>query len=100
MRAAPAAREALRRNLRYQEAAIAGADHDGFLALDVAFHELLTGGLGLNRVADALGGLRLHLDRVRRLGGALGPNLVQLPPRWKRNAERLDEFRRGVALGT
>jgi uncharacterized protein YecE (DUF72 family) len=33
-----------------------------------------------------------HLDRVRRLGAALGPNLVQLPPRWKRNVERLDEF--------
>ena len=51
----PDAREALRRNLRYQEAAIAGADHDGFLALDVAFHELLTDGLGLNRVAEILG---------------------------------------------
>lgn len=33
-----------------------------------------------------------HLDRVQRLGLALGPNLVQLPPRWKRNVERLDEF--------
>jgi uncharacterized protein YecE (DUF72 family) len=33
-----------------------------------------------------------HLDRVRRLGPALGPNLVQLPPRWKRDAERLDDF--------
>jgi uncharacterized protein YecE (DUF72 family) len=33
-----------------------------------------------------------HLDRVRRLGEHLGPNLVQLPPRWRRNVERLDEF--------
>ncbi len=33
-----------------------------------------------------------HLDRVERLGSALGPTLVQLPPRWKRNAARLDEF--------
>lgn len=33
-----------------------------------------------------------HLDRVRRLGAHLGPNLVQLSPRWKRNVERLDEF--------
>ena len=33
-----------------------------------------------------------HLDRVERLGPALGPTLVQLPPRWKRNVERLDEF--------
>lgn len=33
-----------------------------------------------------------HLDRVRRLGEHLGPNLVQLPPHWHRNVERLDEF--------
>jgi uncharacterized protein YecE (DUF72 family) len=32
------------------------------------------------------------LDRVERLGPALGPTLVQLPPKWKRNVERLDEF--------
>ncbi len=36
--------------------------------------------------------LPAHLDRVARLGDALGPTLVQLPPRWKRNAARLDEF--------
>ena len=29
---------------------------------------------------------------MERLGPALGPNLVQLPPRWRRNVERLDEF--------
>ncbi len=33
-----------------------------------------------------------HLDRARRLGPHLGPNLVQLPPRWKRNVQRLDDF--------
>jgi uncharacterized protein YecE (DUF72 family) len=33
-----------------------------------------------------------HLDRARRLGAALGPTLVQLPPRWKRDVGRLDEF--------
>ncbi len=33
-----------------------------------------------------------HLDRVRRLGARLGPNLVQLPPRWGRDVERLDAF--------
>ena len=33
-----------------------------------------------------------HVDRVRRLGEHLGPNLVQLPPRWTRNVDRLDEF--------
>jgi uncharacterized protein YecE (DUF72 family) len=38
------------------------------------------------------GWLDKHLERVYRLGPHLGPNLIQLPPRWKRNAERLDEF--------
>lgn len=33
-----------------------------------------------------------HLDRVRRLGPTLGPNLVQLPPRWHRDTGRLDAF--------
>lgn len=33
-----------------------------------------------------------HLDRVCRLGPSLGPNLVQLPPRWRRDAGRLDAF--------
>src|SRR5207237_8625549 len=31
-------------------------------------------------------------DRRQRLGRSLGATLVQLPPRWKRNVERLDEF--------
>ena len=33
-----------------------------------------------------------HLERVRRLGPTLGPNLVQLPPRWRRDVPRLDAF--------
>jgi uncharacterized protein YecE (DUF72 family) len=32
------------------------------------------------------------MDRVERMGATAGPTLVQLPPRWKRNVERLDEF--------
>jgi len=44
------------------------------------------------KLRDAARWLPNHLDRVRRLGPALGPNLVQLPPGWKRNPERLDEF--------
>jgi uncharacterized protein YecE (DUF72 family) len=44
------------------------------------------------KLRDAKSWLPNHLDRVRRLGVHLGPNLVQLPPRWRRNAERLDEF--------
>lgn len=44
------------------------------------------------KLSDAESWLPNHLDRVLRLGAHLGPNLVQLPPRWKRNADRLDEF--------
>jgi uncharacterized protein YecE (DUF72 family) len=33
-----------------------------------------------------------HVERVCRLGDALGPTLVQLPPRWRRDVTRLDEF--------
>ena len=44
------------------------------------------------KLRDAVSWLPNHLDRVERLGRSLGPTLVQLPPRWKRNAERLDEF--------
>jgi uncharacterized protein YecE (DUF72 family) len=44
------------------------------------------------KLRDARSWLPNHLDRVRRLGAAMGPTLVQLPPRWKRNVERLDEF--------
>ena len=62
-----AALEMLRRNLRYQDAAIAGQDPDGFFQLDVSFHRLLTEGLGLHRITELLDALRTHLDRVRRL---------------------------------
>jgi uncharacterized protein YecE (DUF72 family) len=33
-----------------------------------------------------------HLTRVGLLGPALGPQLVQLPPRWRSDAGRLDHF--------
>ena len=33
-----------------------------------------------------------YVERAVLLGPALGPNLVQLPPRWKRDTERLEEF--------
>lgn len=36
--------------------------------------------------------LARHLERIERLGPALGPMVVQLPPRWKRNTDRLGEF--------
>jgi uncharacterized protein YecE (DUF72 family) len=44
------------------------------------------------KLRDAGSWLPNHLDRVERLGAHAGPTLVQLPPRWKRNADRLDEF--------
>jgi uncharacterized protein YecE (DUF72 family) len=44
------------------------------------------------KLRDAASWLPNHLDRVCRLGEHLGPTLVQLPPRWRRNVERLDEF--------
>jgi uncharacterized protein YecE (DUF72 family) len=44
------------------------------------------------KLRDAASWLPNHLDRLDRLGSTAGPTLVQLPPRWRRNAERLDEF--------
>jgi uncharacterized protein YecE (DUF72 family) len=44
------------------------------------------------KLRDAGSWIPNHLDRVCRLADHLGPTLVQLPPRWKRNVERLDEF--------
>ena len=44
------------------------------------------------KLRDAASWLPNHLDRLGRLGATVGPTLVQLPPRWRRNAERLDEF--------
>ena len=36
--------------------------------------------------------LKNHLDRFAPLGDHQGPTLVQLPPRWRRDAGRLDAF--------
>ena len=44
------------------------------------------------KLNDAASWLPNHMDRIERLKDHLGPTLVQLPPRWKRNAERLDEY--------
>lgn len=44
------------------------------------------------KLRDAAAWLPNHLDRAERLGPHLGPTLVQLPPKWSRNVERLDEF--------
>ncbi len=57
-------------------------------------YALKVGQFGSHRMKlrDAASWLPRHLERVRLLGPHLGPNLVQLPPRWKRNAARLDEM--------
>jgi uncharacterized protein YecE (DUF72 family) len=57
-------------------------------------YALKLGAFGSHRMKlrDAASWLPNHVDRAVRLGPALGPTLVQLPPRWNRNAERLDEF--------
>jgi uncharacterized protein YecE (DUF72 family) len=41
------------------------------------------------KLREPAGWLGRHLDRVRHLGPHLGPNLFQLPPRWRRDLGRL-----------
>jgi uncharacterized protein YecE (DUF72 family) len=69
-------------------------DHWADVARPGFLYAVKVGAFGSHRMKlrDAASWLPNHLDRVERLGEHLGPNLVQLPPRWKRNAERLDEF--------
>jgi uncharacterized protein YecE (DUF72 family) len=57
-------------------------------------YALKLGAFGSHRMKlrDAASWLPNHLDRAARLGPAQGPTLVQLPPKWRRNVERLDEF--------
>lgn len=44
------------------------------------------------KLRDATSWLPNHVERAHHLGRSLGPTVVQLPPRWKCNVERLDEF--------
>ena len=57
-------------------------------------YALKLGAFGSHRMKlrDSASWLPNHLDRALRLGRSLGPTLVQLPPRWKRDVARLDEF--------
>ena len=57
-------------------------------------YSLKLGSFGSHRMklSDARSWLPNHLDRLDRLGASAGPTLVQLPPKWRRNAARLDEF--------
>lgn len=57
----------LRRNLRYQKAAVEANDRPGFHRLDLAFHDLMASSVGYPRVRTAIDNAVLALDRVRRL---------------------------------
>ena len=49
-------------------------------------------GTHLKKLKDPEGHVNSFLDRASHLEETLGPVLVQLPPNWKRNVERLREF--------
>lgn len=66
----------------------AGAARPGF----VFAAKLGAFGTHRKKLTDAAEWLPNHFDRIDRLGAHLGPTLVQLPPRWRRNVARLDEF--------
>lgn len=57
-------------------------------------YALKLGAYGTHRkkLSDPEQWLPNHFDRADRLGAHHGPTLVQLPPRWRRNIARLDEF--------
>ena len=50
------------------------------------------------KLRDAASWVPNHLQRARLLGDHLGPTLVQLPPRWGRDVDRLDEFLQTVPV--
>lgn len=49
-------------------------------------------GAHYKRLTDAPSHIAYYMERAGELGATLGPILLQLPPRWKANAERLDAF--------
>ena len=57
-------------------------------------YALKLGAFGSHRMKlrDAATWLPNHVARLELLGELAGPTVVQLPPRWQRNVERLDEF--------
>jgi uncharacterized protein YecE (DUF72 family) len=57
-------------------------------------YSLKLGAFGSHRMKlrDAATWLPNHVDRARLLGPTLGPTLIQMPPRWRRDAARLDEM--------
>src|SRR2546423_6658662 len=81
-------------NTFYRLPAPEAADQWGTQAPAGFLYALKLGQFGSHRMKlrDASSWLPNHVDRAARLGPSLGPTLVQLPPRWKRNTERLDAF--------
>jgi uncharacterized protein YecE (DUF72 family) len=63
-------------------------------APDAFEYAVKLGAFGSHRMKlrDAGSWLPNHLDRVDRLGRSIGPTVVQLPPRWRADPARLDEF--------
>lgn len=59
--------EALNANLKEAEVAVAADDRAAFYAADVAFHQILALRLAMARAGEVLDGLRVHLERVRRI---------------------------------
>ncbi|WP_336057690.1 GntR family transcriptional regulator [Nitratireductor sp. CH_MIT9313-5] len=57
----------LKRNMRYQQAAVEAEDRVGFHDLDIVFHDLMVSILDYPRLRQSIESLRLSLDRVRRL---------------------------------
>jgi DNA-binding GntR family transcriptional regulator len=60
-------KDALAANLTEAKAAVEADDRAAFYATDVAFHQVMTARLGMARASEVLDGLRVHLERVRRL---------------------------------
>lgn len=56
-------------------------------------------GTHLKRLRDPADWLRRFLDVMEPLGPALGPILVQLPPRWHRDVDRLTGFLEALPAG-
>ncbi|MHB1750717.1 MAG: DUF72 domain-containing protein, partial [Acidithiobacillus sp.] len=53
----------------------------------------------MKKLKDSEASLARLLGRVESLGEKLGPVLFQLPPHWRRNAERLEGFLRVLPSG-
>lgn len=60
-------KEALEATMQEAEAVVAADDRVSFYGADVAFHQILTSRLAMARAAEVLDGLRVHLERVRRI---------------------------------